>query len=77
MLHRLCKNAGLASDITPHSLRRTFATSGLLFKVPLYEVQVAMRHQSPKTTVLYDMARLNPDRNATHASAGLMASMAG
>ena len=77
MLHRLCKAAGLAQDITPHSLRRTFATSGLLSKVPLYEVQVAMRHRSPSTTVLYDMARLNPDRNATHAIAGFMASMAG
>ena len=75
-LRRLCKQAGLPADITPHSLRRTFATTGLLNKVPIYEVQIAMRHCSPSTTALYDMARNSLDRNATHQVAGFLASMA-
>lgn len=77
MLKNLCQQAGLEQHITPHGLRRTFATSALLAKVPIYEVQIAMRHKSVATTSLYDMARNNPDRNATHAIAGFMASMTG
>lgn len=76
MLRRLCKQADLPEGITPHSLRRTFATTGLLNKVPIYEVQIAMRHVSPNTTALYDMARNSLDRNATHQVAGFLASMA-
>ena len=40
-------------------------------------MQLAMRHSSPSTTSLYDMAKANPDRLATHQVAGYMASLAG
>ena len=77
MLKRLAKVAEIHVDITPHGLRRTFCTTGLLNKVPLYDMQLAMRHSSPSTTSLYDMAKANPDRHAGHQVAGYMASMAG
>jgi site-specific recombinase XerD len=77
MIRRLCRQAGITTDVSPHSLRRTFATTGLLNKVPIYEVQIAMRHCSPNTTALYDMAKTSLDRNATHQVAGFLASMAG
>lgn len=77
MLRRLAKHAGVSVDITPHGLRRTFCTSGLLHKVDLYEMQLAMRHVSPSTTSLYDMAKSNLDRSATHQVAGFLAALAG
>jgi site-specific recombinase XerD len=77
IIRRLAKAADVPTDVSPHSLRRTFATSGLLNKVPIYEMQLAMRHVSPSTTALYDMAKGSLDRNATHQVAGFLASMAG
>jgi integrase/recombinase XerD len=77
MLRRLAKTADISSDITPHGLRRTFVTSGLLNKVPIYEMQLAARHVSASTTALYDMAKTQLDRNASHQVAGFLASMTG
>jgi integrase/recombinase XerD len=76
MLKRLTKAAGVEQHITPHGLRRTFVTTGLLNKVPIYDMQLAARHVSPSTTALYDMAKNSMDRLATHQVAGYMASMA-
>lgn len=77
LLRRLARSAGVETDFSCHSLRRTFCTTGLLFKVPIYEMQIAMRHQSTRTTALYDMASTSLDRNATHQVAGCMAALAG
>jgi site-specific recombinase XerD len=77
ILKRLARSAGVPDYISPHSLRRTFCTTGLLSKVPLYEMQVAMRHSNSRTTSLYDMAKTSLDRNATHQVAGFMAALAG
>lgn len=77
ILKRLARAAGVPDYISPHSLRRTFATTALLIKVPLYDVQLAMRHENAKTTALYDMARSSLDRNAIHQVAGFQASLAG
>lgn len=76
MLRRLAKAAGVEAEITPHGLRRTFVTTGLLNKVPIYDMQLAARHVSASTTALYDMAKTNHDRSATHQVAGFMAAMA-
>lgn len=77
LLKRLCRQAGLPADISPHSLRRTFATTGLLNKVPIYEIQLAMRHSSAATTAIYDMAKNQLDRSAVHQVSSYMASLAG
>jgi integrase/recombinase XerD len=63
------------TTISPHGLRRTFCTSGLLSGVPIAEMQVAMRHSDPKTTSRYNMAKSNLDRHASHRVASYLAGM--
>lgn len=76
-IRRLARAAHVNSDISPHSLRRTFCTSGLVSGVPLREMQIAMRHRNPTTTALYDMAAGSPDRLASHRVASYLAGMTG
>jgi len=75
-LGRLAEQAGLSHTPTPHALRRTFCTAGLLVNVPLRDMQYAMRHADSRTTLRYDMARANLDRHAGHALAAYLAGMA-
>lgn len=77
MLRRLCEQADLPTNITPHSLRRSFVTTGLTKGISLYDMQRAARHKSPQTTTLYDMTASSPDRNATHQVASYLAALAG
>lgn len=77
ILKRLARVAGVPDFISPHSLRRTFCTTALQLQIPLYDVQSAMRHVNPKTTVIYDMDRNNLDRSAIHRLAGIQAALAG
>jgi len=74
-LRRLCARAGIDHMISPHSLRRTFCTTGLIAGVPIRDMQVAMRHADPRTTMRYDMAQANLDRHAAHAVAAYLAGM--
>jgi len=74
-LRRLCARAGINHPISPHSLRRTFCTAGLVAGVPIRDMQVAMRHADPRTTLRYDMAQANLDRHAAHAVAAYLAGM--
>lgn len=77
MLNKLGETAGLGRRVQPHALRRTFCTSGLVSGVPLRDMQIAMRHASPNTTAIYDMAAQSFDRNASHRVASFMAGAAG
>ena len=77
MVTRIAKVAGCRPDITPHGLRRTFCTSGLVSGVPMRDMQIAMRHADPRTTGLYDMAKNNKDRHASHRVASFLAGMTG
>ena len=74
-LRRLCARAGIDHRISPHSLRRTFCTTGLVAGVPIRDMQAAMRHSDPRTTMRYDMAQANLDRHAAHAVAAYLAGM--
>lgn len=56
-------------NITPHSLRHSFATSAREAGVPLEDVQDAMGHVDPRTTRRYDRDRHNLDRDPAHALA--------
>lgn len=76
-IRRIAKRAHVKTDISPHSLRRTFCTSGLVQGVPLRDMQIAMRHSDPATTTLYDMAAGSPDRLASHRVASYLAGMTG
>ncbi len=75
-LRHLTKIIGLEHPVSPHSLRRTFCTAGLISGVPLRDMQYAMRHADSRTTLRYDMSRANLDRHAAHPVAAYLAGMA-
>ncbi len=75
-LQRLARAIGIGHSVSPHSLRRTFCTAGLISGVPLRDMQYAMRHADTRTTMRYDMARANLDRHAAHPVAAYLAGMA-
>jgi integrase/recombinase XerD len=54
LIAKIAKAAGVREDITPHSLRRTVATTLLDLGESIYEVQGLLRHADPKTTARYD-----------------------
>ena len=58
--HKLCREAGLPADITPHVMRHTFATDLLSGGADLRSVQELLGHASLSTTTLY--THLTPDR---------------
>ncbi|HEX7246436.1 MAG TPA: site-specific integrase [Solirubrobacterales bacterium] len=49
----LAEKAGVNPELSPHSLRRSFATISLQDGVPLHRVQLALGHASPLTTMIY------------------------
>jgi integrase/recombinase XerD len=75
ILRRLAREAAIPawSAISPHSLRRGFATAALDAGVPLRDVQDAMGHADPRTTRRYDRSRHSLDRHATYAVASFLA----
>lgn len=75
-LRHLAGLIGLEHSISPHSLRRTFCTAGLISGVPLQDMQYAMRHSDSRMTLRYDMSRANLDRHAAHPVAAYLAGMA-
>jgi len=74
-LTRVAHAAGIAHPISPHGLRRTFCTTGLVAGISIRDMQYAMRHADPRTTLRYDMAKANLDRHAAHAVAAYLAGM--
>ena len=67
---------GVSTAASPHSLRRTSCTAGLINRVPLRDMQYALRHADARTTIGYDMARANLDRHSAHSVAAYLAGMA-
>jgi integrase/recombinase XerD len=74
-IRRLATAAGVDHLVSPHSLRRTFCTAGLVSGISVRDMQIAMRHSDPRTTLRYDMAQSNLDRHAAHAVAAYLAGM--
>jgi integrase/recombinase XerD len=56
-VQRLAKAAGIEGQISPHSLRHTFATIALDAGTTLHDLQDSMGHADPRTTRRYDRAR--------------------
>jgi integrase/recombinase XerD len=77
MIRRVAAAAKVNTDISPHSLRRTSATTLLAIGTPLREVQLLLRHASPNTTVIYDRGEGNADRHASHRLASYISGIAG
>jgi len=76
LLTKVVHLVGVSTPASPHALRRTFCTAGLISGVPLRDMQYAMRHADARTTIRYDMARANLDRHAAHSVAAYLAGMA-
>jgi site-specific recombinase XerD len=74
-LSRVARAAGVTRPISPHGLRRTFCTTGLVTGIGIRDMQYAMRHADPRTTLRYDMAKSNLDRHAAHSIAAYLAGM--
>lgn len=77
IIRKIAAAAAVNQEISPHSLRRSFATTGIAMGVPLRDMQLSLRHKSPNTTAIYDRRGANPDRDAAHRVAGYLAGMAG
>jgi site-specific recombinase XerD len=58
VLRRLVRRAGITQRVTPHALRRSYITIGLLQGVPLRDMQRAARHSKADTTVGYEPPRV-------------------
>jgi integrase/recombinase XerD len=56
IVSRLARTVGITRRVTPHALRRSYITMGLLQGVPLREMQRAARHTKADTTVAYDQS---------------------
>jgi site-specific recombinase XerD len=65
MVRRLARTARIARHITPHALRRSYITIGLLQGVPLREMQRAARHTKADTTVGHDQSDRSFHRDPT------------
>ena len=76
-LRRLAANAGVPiARPHPHMLRHTFVTTMLDAGVDLRDVQIAVRHADPRTTMRYDRNRVSLDRHATYVVAAYVAGAA-
>jgi integrase/recombinase XerD len=71
LIRRIARKAAIPSwdELSPHSLRHTFATLSFDFGVPLADVQDAMGHSDPRTTRRYDRSRHRLDRHPTYVLA--------
>jgi len=56
---------GVNPDLSPHSLRRSFVTLALQDGAPLHQVQLAVGHSDPATTMIYMRDAGGLDRNPT------------
>lgn len=65
VLRRLACAARVTRRVTPHALRRSHITIGLLQGVPLREMQRAARHSKADTTVGYDQSDRSFHRDPT------------
>jgi integrase/recombinase XerD len=73
-LATLCRKAHIEKNITPHSLRRSFATLALEAGVPPEVVMGDMDHTNMRTTQHYNMLGVADHARASHTVAALLAS---
>lgn len=72
-VQRLARTAGIDGQVTPHSLRHTFATIALDAGTALRDLQDSMGHADPRTTRRYDRARNKLQKSAGYDVAGALA----
>jgi len=74
VVHRLAADAGIFRPVSPHALRRSFATLLLQAGVDARAVQDGLDHASMRTTMLYDRLGVEPHAAASNTMAALLAS---
>ena len=74
IVRRLARRAGIATAVSPHSLRHTFVTLALDAGASLRDVQDSAGHADPRTTRRYDRGRHSLDRFAGYHVAAYVAS---
>ena len=72
-IQRLAREAGIQGQISPHSLRHSFATIALDSGTALHDLQDSMGHADPRTTRRYDRARNNLAKSAGYDVAKALA----
>jgi site-specific recombinase XerD len=72
-VQRLAKAVGIEGQISPHSLRHTFATIALDAGTTLHDLQDSMGHADPRTTRRYDRARYSLEKAAGYDVARALA----
>ncbi|HVM14451.1 MAG TPA: tyrosine-type recombinase/integrase [Egibacteraceae bacterium] len=65
VVRRLARAAGITQPVTPHALRRSYITIGLLQGVPLRDMQRAARHTKADTTVGDDQSERSFHKDPT------------
>jgi len=65
ILRRLASSAAVTVRVTPHALRRSYITIGLLQGVPPRDMQRAARHTKADTTVDYDQSERSFHKDPT------------
>ena len=75
LIRRLARTAGIPAwrQLSPHSLRHTFATIYLDHGGNLRDLQDALGHANPATTRRYDRDRANLNRDATYTVGAALA----
>ena len=77
MVKRLAKAAGVDSDISNHSLRRSFVTAAKASGESYDDIAETVGHKSIATTRRYDRLVGNLDRDISHGVAGFLSNLAG
>ena len=73
-VQRLAAQAGIGKKLSPHCLRRSFATLALQAGVDVRVVQQGMDHASTRTTLAYDALGVELHAQASNTVAALLAS---
>lgn len=73
IITRLVRSCGIESNVTPHSLRRSYITNMLAANVPLKDAQWGARHADPRQTMGYDMTVEDHDSHPNYALAAHLA----
>jgi site-specific recombinase XerD len=73
LVRKIARSAKVNDNISPHSLRRSFATTAATLGVALQDIQETLRHAQISTTMRYVKRVGGHDRNATHQMAAFLA----
>lgn len=72
IINRIAASVGITHVVTPHGMRRTFATTARRLGASQGEVQQALNHVDQRTTSLYEMDKDSGGGAARHLVADLL-----